>query len=71
MSVCQLKKLEDSHQEATEKEVERILSYLKTYYLDDRKLKVHLAFVSVSLLCHYYLLISLCFYHSSFPNILL
>ncbi|KAF3842255.1 hypothetical protein F7725_024206 [Dissostichus mawsoni] len=31
----QLKKMEASHQEATEKEVERILGYLKTYYQDD------------------------------------
>ncbi|KAA8583959.1 hypothetical protein FQN60_015167 [Etheostoma spectabile] len=30
-----LKKMEDSHQEATEKEVERILGYLKSYYQDD------------------------------------
>nr|XP_046258355.1 non-structural maintenance of chromosomes element 4 homolog A [Scatophagus argus]XP_046258356.1 non-structural maintenance of chromosomes element 4 homolog A [Scatophagus argus]XP_046258357.1 non-structural maintenance of chromosomes element 4 homolog A [Scatophagus argus]XP_046258358.1 non-structural maintenance of chromosomes element 4 homolog A [Scatophagus argus] len=31
----QLKKMEDSHHEATEKEVERILGYLKSYYQDD------------------------------------
>lgn len=31
----QLKKMEESHQEATEKEVERILGYLKSYYRDD------------------------------------
>lgn len=31
----QLKKMEQSHQEATEKEVERILAYLKNYYQDD------------------------------------
>ncbi|XP_036980875.1 non-structural maintenance of chromosomes element 4 homolog A [Acanthopagrus latus] len=31
----QLKKMEDSQQEATEKEVERILGYLKSYYQDD------------------------------------
>lgn len=31
----QLKRMEDSHQEATEKEVERILGYLKSYYQDD------------------------------------
>lgn len=31
----QLKKMEESHQEATEKEVERIFAYLKTYYQDD------------------------------------
>ncbi|XP_042290028.1 non-structural maintenance of chromosomes element 4 homolog A [Thunnus thynnus] len=31
----QLKKMEESHQEATEKEVERILGYLKSYYQDD------------------------------------
>ncbi|KAM7408958.1 hypothetical protein PAMA_002602 [Pampus argenteus] len=33
----QLKKMEESHQEATEKEVERILGYLKSYYQDDRE----------------------------------
>ncbi|XP_039857015.1 non-structural maintenance of chromosomes element 4 homolog A-like isoform X2 [Simochromis diagramma] len=31
----QLKKMEESQQEATEKEVERILGYLKSYYQDD------------------------------------
>lgn len=31
----QLKKMDDSHQEATEREVERILGYLKSYYQDD------------------------------------
>ncbi|MEQ2286751.1 hypothetical protein AMECASPLE_005586, partial [Ameca splendens] len=31
----QLKKMDESHQEATEKEVERILGYLKSYYQDD------------------------------------
>ncbi|KAF0027333.1 hypothetical protein F2P81_020074 [Scophthalmus maximus] len=31
----QLKKMDDSHQEATEKEVERILGFLKSYYQDD------------------------------------
>ncbi|KAM6956204.1 non-structural maintenance of chromosomes element 4 homolog A [Aplochiton taeniatus] len=31
----QLKKMEESHQEATEKEVERILGYLRSYYADD------------------------------------
>ncbi|XP_068580997.1 non-structural maintenance of chromosomes element 4 homolog A [Cebidichthys violaceus] len=31
----QLKRMEGSHQEATEKEVERILGYLKSYYQDD------------------------------------
>ncbi|KAM6922668.1 non-structural maintenance of chromosomes element 4 homolog A isoform 1-T3 [Lycodopsis pacificus] len=31
----QLKRMEGSHQEATEKEVERILGYLKGYYQDD------------------------------------
>ncbi|CAN9499935.1 unnamed protein product [Ophioblennius macclurei] len=31
----QLKKMEESHQEATEKEVERILGYLKHYYEED------------------------------------
>lgn len=30
-----LKKMDESHQEATEKEVERILGYLKSYYHDD------------------------------------
>lgn len=31
----QLKKMEESHQEATEKEVERIFAYLKTYHQED------------------------------------
>ncbi|KAM9847638.1 non-structural maintenance of chromosomes element 4 homolog A [Aulostomus maculatus] len=31
----QLKKMEESHQEATEKEVERILGYLESYHQDD------------------------------------
>ncbi|XP_018593633.1 non-structural maintenance of chromosomes element 4 homolog A isoform X2 [Scleropages formosus] len=31
----QLKKMEESHQEATEKEVERILGYLQSYHTDD------------------------------------
>uniref|UniRef100_A0A1A8SCS9 Non-structural maintenance of chromosomes element 4 n=1 Tax=Nothobranchius rachovii TaxID=451742 RepID=A0A1A8SCS9_9TELE len=35
MMPTQLKKMEESHQEATEKEVERILGYLKRYYQDD------------------------------------
>ncbi|XP_075791454.1 non-structural maintenance of chromosomes element 4 homolog A isoform X2 [Pelodiscus sinensis] len=32
---AQLKKMEESHQEATEKEVERILGLLQTYFTDD------------------------------------
>ncbi|KAE8590129.1 hypothetical protein XENTR_v10017959 [Xenopus tropicalis] len=32
---AQLKKMEESHQEATEKEVERILGFLQTYFRDD------------------------------------
>ncbi|XP_044296319.1 non-structural maintenance of chromosomes element 4 homolog A isoform X2 [Varanus komodoensis] len=32
---AQLKKMEESHQEATEKEVERILGYLQAYYAED------------------------------------
>lgn len=55
--VCQLKKMEDSHQEATEKEVERILGYLKTYYQGDREFEVHLLDLNVSQLCCYYWLI--------------
>ncbi|KAM9365675.1 non-structural maintenance of chromosomes element 4 homolog A [Pholidichthys leucotaenia] len=35
MMPTQLKKMEESHQEATEKEVERILGYLKSYHGDD------------------------------------
>lgn len=31
--------MESSHQEATEKEVERILGYLKSYYQDEREFK--------------------------------
>lgn len=33
----QLKKMEESHQEATEKEVERILAWLRGYFADDCK----------------------------------
>lgn len=33
----QLKCMEESHQEATEKEVERILGLLQTYFREDRK----------------------------------
>lgn len=33
----QLKRMEQSHQEATEKEVERILGLLQTYFQEDRK----------------------------------
>lgn len=40
--------MEDSHQEATEKEVERILGYLKSYYQDDREFKVDPAGANVS-----------------------
>lgn len=32
--------MDDSHQEATEREVERILGYLKSYYQDDRMFKI-------------------------------
>ncbi|XP_075072395.1 non-structural maintenance of chromosomes element 4 homolog A isoform X2 [Mixophyes fleayi] len=32
---AQLKKMEESHQEATEKEVERILGFLQTYFKDE------------------------------------
>lgn len=35
MMPTQLKKMEESHQEATEKEVERILGFLKGYHQDD------------------------------------
>lgn len=69
--VCQMKKMDDSHQEATEKEVERILGYLKRYYQDDREFKVHLAGVNISRLCHHSLLMHLCFRHSNIPNIVL
>lgn len=30
--------MEESHQEATEKEVERILGFLQAYYAEERKL---------------------------------
>lgn len=33
----QLKKMEESHQEATAKEVERILGLLQTHFRNDRK----------------------------------
>lgn len=36
-NILQLKKMEESHQEATEKEVERILACLQKYFADDRK----------------------------------
>ncbi|KAG9344439.1 hypothetical protein JZ751_011109 [Albula glossodonta] len=36
----QLKKMEESHQEATEKEVERILAYLQQYHEDDPTLPI-------------------------------
>ncbi|KAM4608014.1 non-structural maintenance of chromosomes element 4 homolog A isoform 1-T2 [Polymixia lowei] len=36
----QLKKMEESHQEATEKEVERILGYLRGYYADEPTLPI-------------------------------
>ncbi|XP_066535678.1 non-structural maintenance of chromosomes element 4 homolog A [Hoplias malabaricus] len=35
MMPTQLKKMDESHQEATEKEVERILGFLRGYYTDD------------------------------------
>lgn len=69
--VCQLKKMEGSHQEATEKEVERILGYLKSYYQDDREFKVDHTDIKFVPLCIYYLITCLCFYHSNIPNILL
>lgn len=45
--------MEESHQEATEKEVERILGYLKSYYQDDRKLEIiftHMSYENVQIL---------------------
>lgn len=69
--ISQLKKMEGSHQEATEKEVERILGYLKSYYQDDREFKVDLTDVDISLLCDYYVLTCVCFHHSDIPNIVL
>lgn len=36
-NILQLKKMEESQQEATEKEVERILACLQKYFADDRK----------------------------------
>lgn len=66
--------MEESHQEATEKEVERILGYLKSYYQDDREFVVDsrdinissvlLSFAHVSLMC-------LCFYLSNITDIIL
>lgn len=35
--LSQLKCMEESHQEATEKEVERILGLLQTYFREDRE----------------------------------
>lgn len=46
--------MEESHQEATEKEVERILGYLKSYYQDDREFQVHLMDINISSLYNYY-----------------
>lgn len=37
VSFSQLKEMEQSHQEATEKEVERILGILQTHFENDRK----------------------------------
>lgn len=34
--------MEESHDEATEKEVERIMGYLQRYHKSDREFKVHL-----------------------------
>lgn len=45
--------MEDSHHEATEKEVERILGYLKSYYQDDREFKADLTDINISVLCIY------------------
>lgn len=40
--------MDDSHQEATEREVERILGYLKSYYQDDRMFKITLLECQIS-----------------------
>lgn len=71
--ICQLKKMEDSQQEATEKEVERILGYLKSYYQDDRQFKVHFTDVNISPLCWFFfnVLMCVCSYNSNIPNIVL
>lgn len=53
--VCQLKKMEESHQEATEKEVERILGYLKGYYEDERQFNINKNHVDISgMMCKYH-----------------
>ncbi|XP_044154231.1 non-structural maintenance of chromosomes element 4 homolog A isoform X2 [Bufo gargarizans] len=41
----QLKKMEESHQEATEKEVERILGFLQTYFREDLENIFHVSFI--------------------------
>ena len=69
--VYQLKKMDDSHHEATEKEVERILGYLKSYYQDDREFKAHLMDVILLKLWHYYVLMHLFLYYSKLPDIVL
>lgn len=40
--------MEESHQEATEKEVERILGLLQAYYMADRKYKYQILQVQLS-----------------------
>ncbi|XP_006144001.1 non-structural maintenance of chromosomes element 4 homolog A isoform X2 [Tupaia chinensis] len=42
---AQLKRMEESHQEATEKEVERILGLLQTYFRDDLENIFHVSFI--------------------------
>lgn len=46
----QLKRMEESQQEATEKEVERILGLLQTYFREDRKYDTQVPDGAVSLL---------------------
>lgn len=65
--------MEESQQEATEKEVERILGYLKSYYQDDREFEVDLrdiAWLCKLLVAHVYFF-PLSSYHSNLTNIIL
>lgn len=45
--------MEESHQEATEKEVERILGLLQTYFREDRKYGTKGAAICVYRVCHF------------------
>lgn len=67
--IHQLKKMEESHQEATEKEVERILGCLKSYYQDDREYISSMGFHHHCL--NDQLLMCVCLYHSNIADLVL